>query len=226
MARPKNNQKRFQRGNIEVSPAQFDLEAILQDLLDNGLFEYNKLNGFFFSDLRKISKRLNMPKPTNTIANILTSYIKINAITLTGSGKNTMVYVNPNWLFYGPKSEFTDTDKYVGFMDAKIAYANLKQDQEIAAKYATKDETKEMVDSLNRKIANQQAIIGDITDRMSSLEQTVIVIQELVETGQKPPADVTVNGKDYHIDSQYQVKFKMPELPAHTVRHYDDENPF
>jgi hypothetical protein len=111
-------------------------------------------------------------------------------------------------------------------MDAKIAYANLKQDQEIAAKYSTKDETQEYVNSLNNKITKLQDMVGGCNDRIHSLEQTVAVIQELVETGKKPPADVTINGKEYHIDSRYQVKFKMPELPAHTVRHYDDENPF
>jgi hypothetical protein len=226
MARPKNNQKHFQYGSIVVKAAKFDLEAILNERLQASEFPYNQLASFFFDDLNSVANRLGIERGTQNIKALLKSYINANAITIMGERKNTVVYVNPSWLYYGPKSEFTDTEKYVGFFDAKIAYANLKQDQEIAAKYATKDETKEMVDSLNRKIANQQAIIGDITDRMSSLEQTVIVIQELVETGQKPPADVTVNGKDYHIDSQYQVKFKMPELPAHTVRHYDDENPF
>jgi hypothetical protein len=118
-------------------------------------------------------------------------------------------------------------------MDSKIAYANLKRDQEIQAKYSTKSETQEIADSLNSKIARQdqeiaklQAMVGASDARTRALEVSVSVIRELVETGQKPPADVTIDGKDYHIDSNYQVLVKKPELPAHIVNDYDEEMPF
>jgi hypothetical protein len=226
MARPKNNQKHFQYGSIVVKAAKFDLEAILNERLQASEFPYNQLASFFFDDLNSVANRLGIERGNQNIKALLKSYIHANAITILGERKNTKVYINPDWLFYGAKSAFTDDDKYVGYFDAKIAYANLKQDQEIAAKYSTKDEAKELEDALNRKIAKQQAMIGDITARMSSLEQTVSVIRELVETGKKPPADVTINGKYYHINTEYQVRAKAPELPAHIVDDYSDENPF
>jgi hypothetical protein len=229
MTRTKNNHKYFQLGNVRVKPAKFDLEAVLKKLLNEGQYQYDRLNSFYFTDLLEIARQLGLERGDANIKSTLRSYLTQNAIVLVGKSKNSQVYINPDWLWYGVKYA-EDELKSKRYHDARSEYRLISFGIENDSKYTAKKETKELLDRLElaeHSIASNDVVIDSLKDDIRRLHTSQELLRkavvELFRTDSKPPADVTIEGKDYHVTAQLEVQVRHPELAAHhTLKDVDD----
>jgi hypothetical protein len=213
--RKRQTKKSFHYDTFYVKPTQFDLKAILEALLQDNLFKFDNLNSFDFSLLCTVAEELGIKKHNKTVHAILAAYVKKDAIAIVGKGKDTVIYVNPSWAWFGHKMDALGNEA-LPYTRACQNYWTIKQDWKNDEKFTTKEETKELISSFE--------------DRFYQLERSmkvhVAVMTEMFKTGKTPPDDITVNNVEYHVNSRLEVRAKAPELPAHIVDEYPEENPF
>jgi hypothetical protein len=207
--------KTFHHDTFFVKATRFDLKAILDVLLQDNLFKFDNLNSYTFTELCDAAQTLGIVRGTKTVAETLQAYVKKDAVAIVGKGKDTIIYINPSWKWYGHKMDALG-NQALKYTRACQQYWTIKQDWKNDEKFTTKEETKELISTFE--------------DRFYQLERKmkvhIDVMTEMFKQSKTPPDDVTVGGVEYHVNGRLEVRAKEPQLPAHRVDDYPDENPF
>jgi hypothetical protein len=211
MTKKKPTVKSFNRAGLIIAPAKFDLEKVLVELLNQDQITYETRISFTFKTLSKVAEELGIVRNDEAVTRRLSPYIKQDVVVIEGKGKGVIVHVSPEWKWYGRVADEMSVYSHA-YNKAVRDYYDLKHNLQNDATYSTKAEAAEIREEVRA-----------LQKEMQLMRQSMA---EMFRTGKKPPADVTINGKEYHVNSRLEVRAKAPELRSTVVEEYPDENPF